>query len=83
MMGTSPACQQRATSPRRRWSLLFQQRTRGEENTSPSSAAVGSQPIPSPGAREASEAPGPRAFGGVRARTHALAGELARMEGGK
>lgn len=82
-MGTSPTCQHRAASALCRRALLFQQRTRGEENTSPSSSAVGSQPIPSPEAREASKAPGPRAFGGVRARIRALAGELARMEGGK
>lgn len=83
MMGTSPTCQHCAASPRHRWAPLFQQRTRGEENTSPSSAAVGSQPVRPPGAREASKAPGPRAFGRVRARVRALTGELARMKGGK
>lgn len=61
-MGTSPARQRSILS--QMGSALPAAHAWGGKHL-PKSAAVGSQPIPSLGAREASKAPGPRACSGV------------------
>lgn len=78
MMGTSPTCQHCAASPRHRWAPLFQQHTRGEENTLPIIRCCGESAHPTAGGQGSQQSSGPPCLRqGVSARTctHRRAGE--------